>query len=92
MLRDTADTVDPVRRRNGGMSPVVVFSVDAIATLLIFCFCLGGFIKARAARVPLPARSSLGNAAGVLHVLNRLGCQEGGSPMPKRSRRSIKTT
>ena len=58
-LRDTADTVDSFRRRRGGMSRVVVVSGVAVATLFTFLFCFGGFIKARAARVPLITQITL---------------------------------
>ena len=54
-LRDTADTVDSFRRRTGGMSPAVVVSGVAVATLLIFCFCSGGFIEVAYGKVPLQA-------------------------------------
>ena len=49
-LRDTADTVDSLRRSRGGMSPVVVVSGVAVATLQIFCFRLVALSKLPTAR------------------------------------------
>ena len=50
---DATDTVDSFRRRKGGT--VVVVSGVAVATLLIFCFCSGGFIEVAYSKVPLRA-------------------------------------